>query len=78
MTNKAIVSKLDFSGQRIFVGMDVHKNNWTVTIRMNHLHLKTFSMNPDSKELFRFLQQNYPNASYHSVYEAGFSGYWVV
>jgi transposase len=41
------------------------------------MRLKTFSMNPSPTELVHYLKRNYPEAVYHSVYEAGFSGYWI-
>jgi len=34
-------------------------------------------MNPNPKELYKYLTKHYPNANYHSVYEAGFSGFWA-
>ena len=43
----------------------------------NHMILKTFSMNPSPMELAKHLKRNYPGGIYHSVYEAGFSGYWT-
>lgn len=39
-------SVLDFSNQKFFIGIDVHKNNWKVTIQSTQIQLKTFSMNP--------------------------------
>ena len=27
------INKLDFSNQTIYVGIDVHKKSWTITIR---------------------------------------------
>lgn len=44
-------SKLDFSGQEFYIGIDVHKKNWTSTIRSNQMELKTFSMNPSPEDL---------------------------
>jgi hypothetical protein len=35
-------SQLQFTNQSFFIGIDVHKRNWTVTIRMDQLNLKTF------------------------------------
>jgi len=32
----------DFRSQELFVGIDVHKKSWTVTIRLENLELKTF------------------------------------
>lgn len=68
---------LDFSNEVLYVGVDVHRRQWTVSLRMNGLELKTFSMNPSPEELERYLQRNYPGAMYRSVYEAGYSGYWI-
>lgn len=70
-------NQIDFSSQRIIVGIDVHKRNWTVTIRMNAMELKTFTMNPSPEELGNYLKKNYPGGQYSSVYEAGFCGYWI-
>ncbi len=66
---------LDFSNQEFYLGIDVHKRSWAVTIRSNNIVLKTLSMNPTPKELSDFMKKRYPNGNYHSVYEAGFSGY---
>jgi transposase len=68
---------LDFSKQTFFLGLDVHKKNWSVTVRANSLELRTFSMNPDPGELSRYMQRHYPNGTYLSCYESGFSGYWI-
>lgn len=70
-------STFPFTGQDFYVGLDVHKCNWKVTIRMNHMELKTFTMNPHPQELLRYLQKTYPGGRYHSVYEAGFCGFWI-
>jgi transposase len=61
----------------MFVGLDVHKKQWTVTIRNNGMELRTFSMNPSPEELRKYLDNNYPGGLYYSVYEAGFCGYWI-
>ena len=37
------ITSLNFEGQNIYVGMDVHKNSWTVSVLMNNVLLKTFS-----------------------------------
>ena len=69
------VKQLDFSGQKIFCGIDVHKKSWKVCIRSEQMELKTFSQNPSARELSIHLKQNYPSAIYHVVYEAGFCGF---
>lgn len=70
-------SPLNFDGQKFYIGLDVHKKNWTVTIRSLGIELTTFSMNPSPQELLRYLQQHYPHGHYDSVYEAGFCGFWI-
>jgi len=70
-------TKVSFSGQDLYIGIDVHKNNWSVTIIFMGIIIKTFSMNPDPKELMKYLQRKYPGGIYHTVYEAGFCGFWI-
>ena len=38
---------------------------------------KTFSQNPDPTILVNYLKKNFPGASYYSVYEAGYCGFWI-
>ena len=66
-----------FKGQHIFIGLDVHKKNWKVTIRLNNTQIKRFTMDPSPQQLFRYLKKYYPDGIYHSVYESGFCGYWI-
>ena len=70
-------NKLNFTGQRIYIGLDVHKKSWTVTIYFQGIILRTLSMVPSPEGLVKYLHKNYPNATYISVYEAGFCGYWI-
>ena len=69
--------ELDFRNQVIFVGIDVHKKSWTITINISGQQIKTFSMYPDPVELSKYLHTHYPGGIYQSVYEAGFCGYWI-
>lgn len=41
------VNKLDFTGQQIFVGMDVHKKSWSISIYTDQFEHKTFSQLPE-------------------------------
>lgn len=66
-----------FENILLFIGIDVHKSKWVVTIRTYDLELKTFSMKPSVEELERFLLKNYPGADYRIVYECCFSGFWI-
>jgi transposase len=68
---------LDFNGQKIFVGIDTHKKQWSVTVRTKELHLSTYSADPSAPKLAEHLRSRYPNALFYSVYEAGFCGFWI-
>ena len=68
-------NEISFKGKNIYVGIDVHLKNWTATVLSDSLTLKTFRLDPSPEVLFSFLSRNYPDAVFHSVYEAGFSGY---
>ena len=69
------IKKLDFSGETIFCGIDVHKKSWKVNARSKAMELKSFSQNPSTRDLTNYLKRNYPSAAYRVVYEAGFCGF---
>jgi len=70
-------NKIDFNGQHIYAGIDAHLRSWNVTVMTEELIIKTFSQNPSPEILHQFLTRNFPNAIYHTAYEAGFCGYWI-
>jgi transposase len=65
-----------FDGQSIYVGIDCHKKNWTVTILGEQYEHKTMIQNPDPDILASYLKRNFPGAAYNAVYEAGFNGFY--
>ncbi|HSD62366.1 MAG TPA: IS110 family transposase [Ignavibacteriaceae bacterium] len=71
------VNTLNFNSQLFYLGLDVHKKQWTVTIRSNRMELKTFSIDPSAEILYNYMQKNYPGGIYYTVYEAGFCGYYI-
>ena len=70
-------NKISFRGQKIYVGIDVHLKSWSVTVLSETSVLKKFSQHPSPEALYGFLTRSYPGAEYHSVYEAGFCGFWI-
>jgi transposase len=40
------IKQLDFSGQTIFCGIDVHKKNWRVNVRSVEFELEDYSQDP--------------------------------
>jgi transposase len=73
MENK--VSDLDYSGHKIFIGLDVHLKEWKATIMLEETPFKTFSLDPNAVTLKRYLEKHFPGGEYFSAYEAGFSGF---
>ena len=67
----------DFSEMTLFIGLDVHKKQWSVAIRTDEILLKRFTHTPDPEALVSGIRQAYPGASLSFVYEAGFCGFWV-
>lgn len=70
-------TKLDFIGQHIYVALDTHKKSWQTTILTEETEHKTFSQPPQVSVLVNYLHRMFPGATYHCVYEAGFSGFWI-
>ena len=67
--------ELSFKGQRIFIGIDVHKDSWRVAIAPEVGTVKGHTQKPSAKALLDFLKKHYPDGEYHAVYESGFSGF---
>lgn len=68
-------NKLNFKGQNIFIGIDVHLKSWNVCICVGDVRMKPFSQSPDAKTLKNHLISNYPGGTYYSAYESGFCGF---
>lgn len=73
---KKKLQKIDFAGKTIYVGMDVHNNNWHSTIIIEEVML-TKAFEPDPQKFYNYLKRNYPKAIYKVVYEAGYCGFWI-
>lgn len=73
-------NKLDFKGQKVFVGMDVHKLTWKVascTVNTNPTKWPVTIRKPFVSNLKSHLDKHYPGAEYICAYEAGFCGFWI-
>ena len=66
---------IDFKGQNVYAGIDIHLKSWKVTIMLGDREHKTFSQDPNAETLWNYLRKNFPGANYHSAYEAGFCGF---
>jgi transposase len=72
------VSKLDYTGQDIFCGLDVHKKLWSLTSSTSHRIYETVTIgSPLVENTLKYLNKKFPGGTYHAAYEAGFSGFWA-
>jgi len=74
MLSTKLQKQNDFTGQDFYIGLDVHKESWYVTIRSLGIEVGHFTQGPDAAALHQYLQRNFPGGQYHSAYEAGFCG----
>lgn len=49
---------VDFSNEDFYIGLDVHKKNWNVTVRTSNLEVAHFSQLPEAKILFNHLKKD--------------------
>jgi transposase len=70
-------TKLDLTGQEIYVGLDTGKKSWKVSILTKEFEHKTFSQPPKPEVLIEYLRKHFPGAKYLCVYEAGYFGFWI-
>lgn len=71
------VKTISFKDQSIYVGIDTHLKSWTVTILLDNMYYKKFSMNPSAQELGNYLRKTFSGANYFSAYEASFCGFGI-
>ena len=67
--------ELNFNGQNIYVGIDVHLKTWSVTILTDSGYKKQYSQKSSGQELFEHLNKHYPGGNYLAAYESGFTGF---
>lgn len=67
----------DFTNKQLFVGIDVHKKSWSVSLFYEQNYLRTFTQQPSVDALEKFLRRDFPGANYLCGYESGFTGFWI-
>jgi transposase len=70
-------TKVQFSGQHVYAGIDIARRSWKVCIYLGQAYHKNFSQPPDPRLLVEYLHRHFPGAVYHTVYEAGYFGFWI-
>lgn len=68
-------SKFSFVGQSIYIGLDVHKKSWSVSILTQSGYKERFTQASKASVLYAHLLKHYKGGIYYSVYESGFTGF---
>ena len=63
-------------GEELFVGIDLHKHRWHVTVRTADVEIFSSSIAGRWQELKKVLNR-YNGCRINTVYEAGFLGFWL-
>ncbi len=71
------VTIMDQVQNNLFVGIDVHKKQWSVCIRTLELEHRKFTQEPKPSLLHDYLQKNFPSYQITCAYEAGAFGFWI-
>jgi transposase len=67
----------DFSNLQLYIGIDVHKKQWSVSIYTDAAHHRTFSQPATPQALKSYLDHHFPGAKVVCAYEACKFGYWI-
>jgi transposase len=70
-------NEISFKGQKIFIGIDVHKKTWAVSIMTESGFKQRFAQKASAEALYDFLKKHYPDGDFLVAYEAGFCGFSV-
>ncbi len=60
---------------QLFIGIDVHKKSWSVSIRTDLFEHKTFSMPSDPDKLIGYVNQHFKDYPVQCCYEASCCGF---
>ncbi len=69
-----------FKGQKVYVGIDVHKKTWKAATCTSHTSPGPWGVTiekPFDENLRKYLDRHFPGAEFLCGYEAGFSGFWI-
>lgn len=62
---------------KLYVGIDVHKKQWSVSIYTDQIHHRTFSQTPEPEALHTYLESHFSGVEVHCAYEATRFGFWI-
>jgi transposase len=63
--------------KQLFIGLDVHKKSWSVTIQEGQVVLKRFSMDANADALVHYIEKHFPSHQVECCYESCCLGYHI-
>lgn len=63
--------------KHLFIGLDVHKKSWSVTLQQEQIVLKRFTMPADASSLIHYIENHYPDYTVECCYESCCLGYHI-
>lgn len=66
--------KMNYTGKKVYVGIDVHKNSYSVFCISEGIKVKSWRMVANSEQLVEQLTNYFAGGKIYTAYEAGFSG----
>ncbi len=71
------VSKMTENSNNLYVGMDIHKKQWSICIRTSDFEHRKFTQPANPILLRDYINQNFPTYQVTCAYEAGCFGFWI-
>lgn len=65
----------DYTGENVFIGIDVHKATYSTTAILKGIIIKRDRMNAIPEQFISYCRKFFPNANIFTAYEAGFCGF---
>lgn len=69
------MKKISYKGEKVSIGIDVHKNHYTVCCMVKSLVVQKATIPADANKLVDFIRSRFAGAEVQTAYEAGFSGF---
>lgn len=63
------------SESKLYIGLDIHKRSWSISMQTDLFFHKSYSMAPNPEELFDYVERTFSDHQIHLVYEAGCCGF---
>src|ERR1043165_4207506 len=62
---------------KLFIGIDIHKKQWSVHLRTDICEHRSFTMPPSPDTLFQYIQKHFSAHQVAVAFEIGCWGFWA-